>query len=559
VFSAGSVIAGYRIERRLGEGGMGAVYLAQNPTLPRLDAVKVLSAELSHNPEFRARFMREADVASGLTHPNIVSIYRRGETDDGQLWIAMQYVDGTDADAALRAGLMPPARAVFVVSEVAKALDYAHARNVVHRDVKPANFLLSTEGGVDRVLLGDFGIARALDDVGLTMTGAVLATVAYAAPEVLSGLPFDGRADLYSLGCTLYGLLTGRAPFADSNGVPAVMMAHLEAPPPRVTDRMPGLPPALDWVIATAMAKDPARRFQSGAELAAAASAALAGRDPTTVVRGPAPRWYAGDGAPRTAAAAPIPPAPASRRRRRLPVIAAVAALAIAGTVGAVVATTGSDSPATTSAPPTESTAAKSPAAPPVPPTSLGGLLLSKADIDRIMTVPMTLDADSPRMNSSAAALVEQECTGAFAPGQQAAYAGSGYLSTVQQSYSSSSPAPGVPAYQASQVVVGFPSADKADALFDRQTTEWQQCATRTLTVPTGGQRVQVILGDFADVGNRTITLVQGLENAQGWTCGRALAVRRNIVVDTYACATNDAVPQSLTMIDEISTKIAAA
>jgi serine/threonine-protein kinase len=180
VLTIGSVVAGYRIERVLGLGGMGSVYLAANPTLPRLDALKVLSAELSRDDDFRARFVREADVAAALDHPQIVSVYNRGETDDGQLWIAMQFVDGTDADDALRAGTMTAPRAVHIISEVAKALDFAHAHNVVHRDVKPANFLLSGSADLsERVLLGDFGIARALDDVGLTATGSVMATLAF--------------------------------------------------------------------------------------------------------------------------------------------------------------------------------------------------------------------------------------------------------------------------------------------------------------------------------------------------------------------------------------------
>ena len=276
------MVGGYRIERELGAGGMGSVYLAAHPTLPRYDALKVLSRELSRDPDFRTRFTREADVAASLDHPQIVAVYNRGETDDGQLWIAMQFVDGTDADAALRAGTMTPARAVHIVTQVAKALDFAHAHTVVHRDIKPANFLLSGPAGPDeRVLLGDFGIARALDDVGLTATGSVMATIAYAAPEVLSGMPFDGRADIYSLGCTLYRLLTGKTPYPGSNGPAATMMAHLQQPPPRVTDVVPSLPPALDQVIAVAMAKDPGQRFGSASALAAAASAAL--HDPSVL------------------------------------------------------------------------------------------------------------------------------------------------------------------------------------------------------------------------------------------------------------------------------------
>jgi eukaryotic-like serine/threonine-protein kinase len=278
MLSMGSVVAGYRIERVLGAGGMGTVYLAQNPDLARRDALKVLSGELSRSAEFRARFVREAEVASRLAHPNIVSVYSRGETEDGQLWIAMQFVEGTSADDALRSGTMTPARAVHIIAEIGKGLDYAHRHNVVHRDIKPGNFLFSgTVGDDERALLGYFGIARALDDIGLTATGSLIATMAYAAPEVLAGTPIDGRADLYSLGCTLFRLLTGKTPFPNANGPVAVMMAHLHQPPPRVTDRVPGLPPALDAVIATAMAKDPSRRFQTAGDLAAAAVDALRG------------------------------------------------------------------------------------------------------------------------------------------------------------------------------------------------------------------------------------------------------------------------------------------
>ncbi len=221
MLSPGTVVAGYRIERLLGSGGMGEVYQAAHPNLPRFDALKVLNAQLSQDPDFRVRFLREADVAARLDHPNIVSIYNRGQTEQGQLWIAMQFVDGTDADRALESGAMTPARAVHIVGEVAKALDHAHGQGVVHRDVKPANFLLSGPTGPDeRVLLGDFGIARALGDAGLTVTGSVVATLSYAAPELLSGQPFDGRADLYSLGCALFRLLTGKAPFCWAQGLP---------------------------------------------------------------------------------------------------------------------------------------------------------------------------------------------------------------------------------------------------------------------------------------------------------------------------------------------------
>lgn len=270
------MVAGYRIERVLGTGGMGTVYLAKNPILPRHDALKVLGAELSRDPDFCDRFVREADIASVLDHPNIVSIYTRGETDDGQLWIAMQFVPGTDAEAALRAGSMTPSRAIRIVGEVAKALDYAHQRNVVHHDVKPANFLLSKEVGEDeKVLLGDFGVARALDDVGVSVDGSLMATLAYAAPEVISGGQIDGRADLYSLACTLFRMLTGKKPFFEAHDMAEVMQAHLHQEPPRISQHLSWLAPHLDRVIAKALAKDPAQRFQSARQFANAADAAL--------------------------------------------------------------------------------------------------------------------------------------------------------------------------------------------------------------------------------------------------------------------------------------------
>lgn len=292
------MVSGYRIERVLGTGGMGTVYLAKNPTLPRYDAVKVLSSELSRDPGFRARFIREADVASVLDHPNIVSIYSRGETEDGQLWIAMQYVDGTDAEKALQAGAMTPDRAIHIVGEVAKALDYAHRRGVVHHDVKPANFLLSEEEGKEEhVLLGDFGVARALDDSGMPMNGSLMATLAYTAPEVISGGTVDGRADLYSLACTLFRMLTGKKPFFQANGMAAVMMAHLHQDPPKISEYLPWTALELDGVMAQALSKDPAQRYQTAREFAQAAGDAV-----QAAMRSPQP------------AAAPAPTAPAQAK-----------------------------------------------------------------------------------------------------------------------------------------------------------------------------------------------------------------------------------------------------
>ncbi|MFL0177634.1 serine/threonine-protein kinase [Mycobacterium sp. SMC-13] len=316
----GDVVSGYRIEGVLGHGGMGVVYKAANPTLPRSDALKILDAGLSRDSTFQARFEREAAVAAQLSHANIVAVYAQGKTEGGQLWIAMQLVAGTDAGEVLASGGMTAGRAVHIVSEVAKALDYAHRNGIVHRDVKPANFLLAPDKhGADeeRVFLADFGIARALDDaVQLTTDGTFMASVAYASPEALAGGVVDYRSDIYSLGCSLYTLLTRKSPFAGlPGGVSAIMAAHLQAPPPRATDVVPELPRAIDAVIAKAMAKNPAERYQSAKELAAAAAAAI--NDPTmaiprsTATQEWSPRPQTGPGGP----SGPIPPAYSSGPR----------------------------------------------------------------------------------------------------------------------------------------------------------------------------------------------------------------------------------------------------
>ncbi|MGO9152606.1 serine/threonine-protein kinase [Mycobacterium sp.] len=289
----GQVFAGYTIVRRLGAGGMGHVYLAQHPRLPRRDALKILPTNLTEDLEFRQRFNREADLAASLYHEHIVGIHDRGEYQ-GQLWISMDYVEGTDAAKLLRSQYpsgMPKADVAEIISAVADALDHAHSRGLLHRDVKPANILLSEASPRRRILLADFGIAREMGEIsGLTATNMLVGTTAYCAPEQLQGNDLDARADQYALGCTTFNLLTGAAPFQHSN--PAVVISqHLSASPPLVSERRPELA-ELDAVIAKAMAKDPKERYATCADFASAlagqgltAPAAVAG--PTEVIAGP--------------------------------------------------------------------------------------------------------------------------------------------------------------------------------------------------------------------------------------------------------------------------------
>ena len=330
------MFAGYTIVRVLGAGGMGEVYLAAHPRLPRQDALKLLPSDLTTDREFRARFLREADLAAALSHPHIVSIHDRGE-DDGHFWISMDYVPGADAAHLLDEQYpngMPVDEALAIITAVGSALDYAHHRKLLHRDVKPANILLTASDGQDRrIFLADFGIARRIDEAGgLTATNMTVGTVAYAAPEQLKGEPIDGRADQYALACTAFHLLTGAPPYVHSN--PAVVITqHVVAPPASIGERRPDLA-ALDWVFAIALAKSPSGRFGSCGEFAEQLHHCL----------GPGPASARDVGVPRTrpmrAVTSPTqatpPPERSSRRGRALIGALVGIALLIAGGVFAV-------------------------------------------------------------------------------------------------------------------------------------------------------------------------------------------------------------------------------
>jgi hypothetical protein len=517
-----------------------------------------------------------------------VSVYSRGENEDGQLWIAMQFVEGTSADDALRSGTMTPARAVHIIGEIGKGLDYAHRHNVVHRDIKPGNFLLSgTVGDDERALLGDFGIARALDDIGLTATGSLIATMAYAAPEVLAGTPIDGRADLYSLGCTLFRLLTGKTPFPNANGPVAVMMAHLHQPPPRVTDRVPGLPPALDAVIATAMAKDPSRRFQTAGDLAAAAVDALRGgaasaTAPWTVVPSgevssyprQAELWWqspaglrtmmspAGQSTQLRPATRPAPPPPVVRRpRRRAWIIGALAAvvLLVGGTVATLNVGGGSAPSAGDDAAQTSTTASPTtaPSTPPtVPVSALPGLLPSVDALKPIVGgTNLVVDATSPLAAITRATVNETDCVGTWMPGQKAAYDGSGYHGMQVQSISDHDDP--LKLNQVTMSVAAFLTAEQAGQFMDAQSRQWGQCANRTLTFTYPGTApLHMDVGPVNTTSDGIRTVTQKLDYTPSQQhCDHALAVRDNVVIDVQACSTTPG-DHTVTIVRDITAKI---
>jgi hypothetical protein len=270
----GTELASYRIERVLGRGGMSVVYLAHDPRLKRNVALKLLAPELAEDEGFRARFLRESRLAASLDHPNVVPVYEAGEVD-GLLYIAMRYVVGTDLKAQLRAeGALAPERALALGAQVASALDAAHKRGLVHRDVKPSNLLLTGRAAEEHCYLADFGLSTSASDRSVADPRKIVGTIDYVAPEQIRGADVDGRADVYSLTCLLYECLVGDVPFRRPSEV-AVIYAHLEEPLPKASERAAGLPAALDAVLERGTAKLPDDRWQTCAELVEAARSAL--------------------------------------------------------------------------------------------------------------------------------------------------------------------------------------------------------------------------------------------------------------------------------------------
>ncbi len=281
---------------------MGVVYRARHLSLDRERALKVVAPMLSADQRFRERFKRESRLAAQVEHPNVITVHHAGE-ESGQLYLTMRLVDGVDLRSLVQAsGPLDPAHAVRVLAGIAAGLDAAHARGLIHRDVKPANVLVERDGDAERVFLTDFGISRlAGSEESLTTTGEFFGSVDYVAPEQIEGEPVDRRTDVYALGGVLHFLLTAQPPFPRDTEL-AKLFAHANAPRPRPSDLVPGLPPAIDDVVAKAMAKRPEERYRSAGELAAAAATALG--EPAPALAPPGRRW-------------PHPPRPAPGTTRR--------------------------------------------------------------------------------------------------------------------------------------------------------------------------------------------------------------------------------------------------
>jgi YVTN family beta-propeller protein len=267
----GAEVSGYRVDELIGRGGMGEVYRAWDERLERNVALKILIPRLADDDAFRERLLRESRLAASLDHPNVVPVYDAGEAV-GRFFLAMRYVEGTDLRAVLRGeGALSPERAIDIAAQVAGALDAAHERGLVHRDVKPSNVLIDERG---HCYLADFGLAQLVSSQGQAPDESLLGTLDYVAPEQIRGSEVDRRADMYSLGCLLFECLTGEVPFARPSEV-ATLYAHLEDEPPRPSERRPELPVDLDDVLGRAMAKEPDKRQPSCTALVEEARMAL--------------------------------------------------------------------------------------------------------------------------------------------------------------------------------------------------------------------------------------------------------------------------------------------
>jgi len=255
---AGKRIGDYQILNELGSGGMGRVYRVRNLLTDRIEAMKILLPNLAGREDIAARFLREIKLMANLNHPNIAAL-RTAFTADNQLVMIMEFVEGTDLAERLEHGPIPPADAVNYIQQVLSALSYAHQQHVIHRDIKPSNMMLTPQG---MVKLMDFGIARAGEERSITMTGTTLGSLGYMSPEQVKGEPTDARSDLYSVGVSLYEMVTGQRPFQASSDY-SIMAAHVKETPKPPVELHPGLPAAMNEIIIMSIAKDPAQRFQT--------------------------------------------------------------------------------------------------------------------------------------------------------------------------------------------------------------------------------------------------------------------------------------------------------
>jgi serine/threonine-protein kinase len=564
----GQTFAGYAIIRLLGSGGMGEVYLAQHPRLPRRDALKLLPRDWSADTEYRERFNREADLASTLWHPYIVGVHDRGE-EDGQLWISMDFVDGLDAARLLTdpypAG-MPIQEVTRIITAVASALDHAHKQGLLHRDVKPANIMVThlDDEGEQRILLTDFGIARNVDDIsGITKTNMTVGTVAYCAPEQLLGEDIDGRADQYSLAATAFHLLTGSQLFPHSNPL-VVSNRHLNVPPPALADRRPELA-ELDPILANALAKRPEDRFKRCSDFARALSEQI---NPAVVPTPAAPTTPAPVRSPEPAVDATPPrhvSAVRTGRKRWIAVASVVAALMIIG--GLTVtwrpwerkALSPKELPSSPTSmvqvplPMTTTTTVQPPPPPLFSPKAIDQVLLTADQLSKLLGTSVTRDPSEGgggpaalAMDSSSYGTLDhsgqvtpRSCVGVVFTGEHDVYAASQPTEIKTQKFGHLYPgSPGKGPHLLEQTAAVYPSAEKAQDFLTSSQAQWSTCANGDVDATFGFEDgARYALGKVERHGDLiTVSMAtNGGENGPD-ACQQALGAHDNVIVETRSC-----------------------
>lgn len=524
--AGGDTFGAFTVLRLLGSGGMGEVYLVEHPRLPRREALKILSESLTAgDDEYRLRFDREAELAATLWHPHIVAVHDRGEFD-GRLWITMDYVEGIDAADLIDRfpNGAPVSLVVEIVTAIADALDYAHGRGVVHRDVKPANIMLSDaepESSNRRILLSDFGIAREIEDANrLTQTDMTVGSIAYAAPEQLRAMPLDGRADQYALAASTYHLLTGRTPFDDPNAA-VVIGRHLSSPPPNVSAYRPDLAP-LDAVIGRAMAKDPNQRFACCTDFAAALAGAADGAVLAHGATQPAAAVLAGQPTQQ----APVSGAPG--RRRRFVIGAGIAAVLVAAAI--VV--------------PRYLNSAED-----IGPAKADSLLVGAEQAGQIIGAPLVADEVFRTPYDTTPRIATRQCGGAVFPGSILVYDHIGYT-TLRQTVLAA-PEGSRRQQIVEQSVVLAPSATTAAQVLDDSEQQWRNCAGKPLKIT--GPAYTATIGPVRTerdriVQDRTITDYP----VRDYRCEHTMGVWSNVVAEAVVCNNADVAGQSQRMVDEI-------
>lgn len=548
----GETFAGYRVLRLLGSGGMGEVYLVQHPRLPRREALKVLRADISSDASFRDRFIREADLAGGLRHPHIVGVHDRGE-HEGQLWISMDYIDGTDLSQLVEqrypAG-MPVELVMLIMNAVASALDHAHKKGLLHRDVKPANIIVADLDTDDpSIFLTDFGIARPLDDThALTTTNMTVGTVAYAAPEQLMGEAMDGRADEYALAATGYHLLTGTQLFPNSNAA-VVISRHLNATPSNLGDRRPDCA-CLDDVVQVALAKAPRDRFPSCLAFAQALTEACEGAAASTnAPTQAAPRPHRSS--PASSARTSVEPrATGSRLMWAIPVSIAAVILLI-GVVALAWRHWDSQHPnSATTTPTTQSASAnappppESPAAPPMslptfPPSAIDRLLLGPAEIASVTGSTGTpLEISRPAEYPIWSRLTPASCSNVMFNAEHISDENTGIVAERNGKYSRPSVSQGNGPANVEERVLTFASVEAAKIAFNSSQAQWRSCAGHEVTVGYGESSWTYELGDVQFHGDlSSVSMASGGNVTVGdRACQTAIGLRANVVVDAWTC-----------------------